>query len=80
MYVRGLASVTGTPASRPSATSLRVRCALNRAPIRSASRSTTICPALCRFPAYSGPGLPSPAISQRSSGIAGLRSDRTSNR
>ena len=32
-------------------------------------------PALCRVPAYSGPGLPSPAeTSQRSSGIAGLTS------
>jgi hypothetical protein len=29
--------------------------------------------------AYSGPGLPSPATSQRSSGIAGLTSDRASN-
>src|SRR3984893_10852213 len=71
MYERGLAKVTGWPESRPSAMSLRVRCALKRAPIRSARRWRTICPALCLLPAYSGPGLPSPAMIQRSSAMCG---------
>ena len=62
MYDIGLASTTGTPARRPSRTSLRVLWALNRPPIRSASRSTTKNPALCRVAAYFGPGLPKPTI------------------
>src|SRR6266702_610406 len=67
MYDRGRASVTTCPARRPSAMSLRVRCALNRAPIRSASAAITMCPALCRVAAYSGPGLPRPTTIHRSS-------------
>ena len=56
--MRGLASTTrGAPASRPSTTSAGALCALNFAPIRSASRSTTMKPTLCRLPAYAGPGV-----------------------
>src|SRR3984885_3335033 len=57
------------PAGRPSAMSLRVRFDLKRAPIRSASRASTIWPTLCLVPAYSGPGLPSPTMIHRSSAI-----------
>src|SRR5450756_3134897 len=73
MYDRGLARATGWPARRPSAMSLRVRCDLNLAPTRSASRPRTSCPALCLVPAYSGPGLPRPAMSHRSSAM--IKSD-----
>src|SRR5260370_1179818 len=69
MNVSGLARVTGNPASRPVASAARDRSRLKRAPTRSASRSATMNPALCRLAAYSGPGLPSPAISQRSSAM-----------
>ncbi len=49
--------------------SLRVRFALKRAPIRSASSARTIWPTLCLVPAYSGPGFPSPTMIHRSSAI-----------
>ena len=53
MYVRGLATVTGRPASRPCATSEFERlCAENRPPpARAARRSTTRKPTLCRVSA-----------------------------
>ena len=61
MYVRGLASTTRRPASRPSSTSAFALCLENRPPpARAASSSTTRKPTLCRVSAYSGPGLPSP--------------------
>src|SRR5690606_1568542 len=68
MYVIGLTSTSRGPPmpSRPSATSATARrCRLNLALIRSASRLTTMKPALCRVPAYSLPGLPKPTTSHR---------------
>src|SRR5690348_3306820 len=70
MYECGRAKVTGWPSRRPSAMSLRLRCDFSRAPARSASTVRTICPALCLVPAYSGPGLPSPTMIQRSSDMS----------
>ena len=63
MYERGSASTTrgaGGGPSRPSTTSARALCLENRPPTRSASRSRTRKPTLCRFPRYAGPGFPSP--------------------
>src|SRR5689334_4969640 len=68
MYVSGFAitsrgASTPTP-SRPSATSATaLRCREKRAPTRVPSRSATRNPTLCRLPAYSRPGFPSPTTS-----------------
>src|SRR6267142_2479565 len=71
MNVSGLSSATLCPSILISAS-----CPLNferqEPPWRRASSSTTIQPTLCRFPAYSRPGLPSPATS-RSSEVPCLR-------
>src|SRR5713101_6682942 len=69
MYDSGFPRVTGRPASQPTATAAPEESRLKRTPILAASRSATRYPALCRLPAYRGPGLPSPAISQRSSAM-----------
>jgi hypothetical protein len=59
---RHAAADPGAP-SRPSTTRARDLCDLNFPPMRDASRSVTRKPTLCRFPSYSGPGLPSPTTS-----------------
>src|SRR5690625_23104 len=66
MNVRGLTRTTGVPSRRVSAISALDRCALKRSFSAAANASTTMNPALCRFPAYFGPGLPNPTTSQRS--------------
>ena len=63
MYVCGFTRITGTPASVPRAMRhLKARFASQVAPMRDAMRSTTSKPALWGVPAYSAPGLPSPAM------------------
>src|SRR3954451_15291276 len=76
MNDRGFSSTTGTPARRPSTTSELLLCALNFAPIRSASSSTTRNPALCRVNAYRDPGLPRPTTRNLSSATAELSAGR----
>ena len=55
----------GRPEGRPRPGPPGPRCALNLAPSRAASRSTTMKPTLCRLAAYAGPGLPRPTTSHR---------------
>src|SRR4029453_17912697 len=60
-----LASTTRASPSRISATWARLRLLrLSLVPARSASRVTTIAPALCRVLPYSSSGLPSPSTIQ----------------
>ena len=67
MYVIGLTSTSRGPPSRAGPRPPRPRPAGAGRTWRrsaSASRSATMKPTLCRLPAYSGPGLPSPTTSQ----------------
>src|ERR671910_370328 len=60
----GRASTTRASPSRTSATWARLRVRFSLAPARSASRATTMAPALCRVLPYSSSGLPSPSTIQ----------------
>src|ERR671911_347843 len=60
----GRASTTRASRSRTSATWARLRVRFSLAPARSASRATTMAPALCRVLPYSSSGLPSPSTIQ----------------
>ena len=69
MYVVGTASATRRPARVTTAARACTPFSARRdAPWRSASSSTVSDPALCRLPANSDPGLPSPTTS-RSAGV-----------
>src|SRR6478609_6546647 len=83
MYVVGFASTARGPGAPPGSVPIRTSAVAacgrrdstppfdpNDACARRASSSSTICPTLCRFPAYCGPGFPSPTTSQRPSLIA----------
>ena len=79
MYVVGTARATRRPASvTTAARAWTPFSARSDAPWRWASSSTVSDPALCRLPANSDPGLPSPTTS-RSAGVP-RRSDRAKGR
>src|SRR5579875_2228514 len=63
--------IAGCPVRRTRAASAPALCARNAVAASRAIRSTTMAPTLCRLPAYLGPGLPRPTISQGASSVTG---------
>src|SRR6476661_4787879 len=85
MYDSGVATTALGPGAPPGSTprrtsdaTARALCERRLALARAASSSMTMAPTLCRLPAYVGPGLPSPTISQLSvEAMVGTRSGPT---
>src|SRR5271165_3768628 len=71
MKLLGFASPARTPDTTTAAVMARDLSRLKLALACAASLSQHMKPTLCRLPAYCGPGLPRPAISQRSSATVG---------
>src|SRR5256884_5084036 len=65
MYVVGLSTRTGTPATSPWETRARSPRRNGGNPHRATSASASRKPALCRVAAYSGPGLPRPTTARK---------------